>query len=82
MLDRTVFAPQTGWVIDDRFTLSEPLQNIGNYLGIGVELGDRMANVFGFVVTEQSVFCPVRPQDRAIGADFVQAFLRVIEEVG
>ena len=41
-----------------------------------------LADEFAFCVAEQVAFGFVRPEDRAVGANFVQAFHRVFEEVG
>ena len=65
-----------------RLAATEPRQDLGDRLGVDVELGDVMPDVFLAPVAEKIQLGLVGAQDGAVGPDPVQAHGGVLEELG
>ena len=56
-------------------------QNICDHLLVVMKFSDVVAKVFVLRITEEIELCLIRSQDRAIGADPMQRYGTVVEEV-
>ena len=80
--NRAVLAAKAGLVGVELLVPREPPEDVRDDRRVGVELGDVPADVLLAAVAEQLQLGPVRPEDRPVRPDPMQADGGVLDEVG
>src|SRR5208337_2914395 len=76
-----VLASQRRLEVVDDLAAHEPVPELVEAVAIDVKFGEPVADVFIGGIAEQSKLGRVRPQDSPLGADLLEAFNRVFEEI-
>jgi len=81
MPDGTIAVTQTGRVIAQDLPAAEGREDVDNNGRVGMELGDVAPDVLLARVPQEVEFRLIRPEDRTVGPDPMQAYRRAFDEI-